>query len=123
MKTVDEQYIRPDIACGVKGCPLCEQSGNANLVLKLQGQVLAEEDDSEMISESSNNFYGQAGSKESVASKIGKLFVIDHFFARNQIDILENCDILSNLVVSDTILRYLNRENIQTFHGLRNTLE
>ena len=24
VKTVDEKYIRPDIACGVKGCPLCE---------------------------------------------------------------------------------------------------
>jgi len=34
VKTVAEQYIRPDIACGVKGCPLCEQS-NANLILKL----------------------------------------------------------------------------------------
>ena len=57
------------------------------------------------------------------ASKIGKVFVIDHHFALDQIDIIENCDILSNLVVPDTVLKHLFKKNVQTFHGLRNTLE
>jgi hypothetical protein len=54
---------------------------------------------------------------------IDKVFIIDHLFALNQIDLLENCDCLSNVVVADTVLRYLNQKNIQAFHGLRNTLE
>ena len=43
--------------------------------------------------------------------------------AVNQIDLLENCEILSNLVIPDSVLKYLNRKNIQSFHALRNTLE
>lgn len=44
-------------------------------------------------------------------------------FALNRIDVLENCEALTNLVVPDTVLRYLNRKSIQSFHGLRNTME
>ena len=40
-----------------------------------------------------------------------------------QIDLIENCDVLSNVVVCDSILRHLNRVNIQAFHGLRNISE
>ena len=52
------------------------------------------------------------GEEPSPAQKIGKIFIIDHHFALDQIDILENCDILSNLVIPDTVLRHLNRKNV-----------
>jgi len=52
-----------------------------------------------------------------------KLFIIDHLFALNQIDTIENCGTISNVIVPDTVLRYLNRKNIQSFHGLRNTMD
>jgi len=48
-----------------------------------------------------------------------RLFIIDHLFALNQIDTIENCGTISNVIVPDTVLRYLNRKNIQSFHGLR----
>ena len=57
------------------------------------------------------------------AKSISKVFIIDHLFALNQIDIIENCDTLTNIVVPDTVLKNLNRKSIMTFHGLRNTLE
>lgn len=78
--------------------------------LKLKGGP----EDEEMLAEDQ---------EPSPAQKIGKIFIIDHHFALDQIDILENCDILSNLVIPDTVLRHLNRKNVQAFHGLRNTLE
>lgn len=43
--------------------------------------------------------------------------------ALNQIDLIENCEILCNLVVPDSVVKYLNTKNIQTFHAMRNTLE
>ena len=49
--------------------------------------------------------------------------MIDHCLALNQIDFIENCEILSNLVVPDSVVKYLNSKNIQTFHALRNTIE
>lgn len=54
---------------------------------------------------------------------MSKIFIIDHLFALNQIDTIENCSAISNIVVPDTVLRYLNRKNIQSFHGLRNTMD
>jgi hypothetical protein len=44
--------------------------------------------------------------------QLNKIFIIDHLFALNQIDLIENCDALSNLVVSDTILRHLQKKHI-----------
>ena len=79
-----------------------------NLDLNLNSKI----EDVEMRSENSEQGF-----------KMDKVFIIDHIFALNQIDILENCNILSNLVIPDTVLRYLNRKNIQAFHGLRNTME
>ena len=66
---------------------------------------------------------GPSSPRINAAAQVNKLFIIDHHFALNQIDIIENCDTLTNLVVPDTVLRHLNRKNIQSFHGLRNTLE
>jgi hypothetical protein len=54
---------------------------------------------------------------------IDGLFIVDHLLALNRTEVLENCDALSNLVIPDTVLRYLNRKNIQAFHGIRNTME
>ena len=55
--------------------------------------------------------------------KIDKIFIVDHHFALNQIDLIENCDVLSNVVVVDSVLKHLNKINIQAFHGLRNVIE
>ena len=56
-------------------------------------------------------------------NRMEKIFIVDHLFALNQIDTIENCSAISNVVVPDTVLRYLNRKNIQSFHGLRNTMD
>ena len=60
---------------------------------------------------------------DSAHNALDKILIIDHVFALNRIDVLENCEALTNLVVPDTVLRYLNRKSIQAFHGLRNTME
>ena len=49
------------------------------------------------------------GTAESESTSI---LIIDHLFALNQIDTIENCSTISNVVVPDTALRYLNRKNI-----------
>ena len=40
---------------------------------------------------------------------IDKIFIIDHHFALNQIDLIENCDVLSNVVLADSILKHVNK--------------
>lgn len=52
-----------------------------------------------------------------------RIYIVDHLFALNQYDFIENCDALSNFVLPDTVLRYLNRKNIQSFHGMKNLIE
>ena len=44
-----------------------------------------------------------------VRNTIDKVFIIDHHFALNQIDIIENCDVLSNVVIPDSVLKHLNK--------------
>lgn len=71
-----------------------------------------------------NSVFKSPESPRAMAGKqISKVYIIDHLFALNQIDFIENCDTLTNVIVPDTVLRQLHRKNIQTFHGLRNTLE
>lgn len=77
----------------------------------------------EIDSAHSDSLEFQGGGRVNPAKALGKIFVIDHLVALNKIDLLENCEILSNLVVCDTLLKFLNRKNIQSFHALRNTLE
>lgn len=38
------------------------------------------------------------------------IYIIDHQFALNQYDFIENCNVLSNLVLSDSVLKYINRK-------------
>ncbi len=52
----------------------------------------------------------QDSSEES--SDIDKLFIIDHQFALNQIDFIENCSHLKNVVVLDSVLKHVNKANI-----------
>ena len=40
---------------------------------------------------------------------IDKIFIIDHHLALNQIDLIENCEVLANVVVADTVLKHLNK--------------
>lgn len=50
-------------------------------------------------------------SSEDEASKIDidKIFIIDHQFALDQIDFIENCAHLKNVVVIDSVLKHLNK--------------
>ena len=57
------------------------------------------------------------------ATTLSKIFIPDHLFALSQIDTIENCTALTNLAVPDTVLRYLHRKNIQSFHSLRNVMD
>jgi len=41
--------------------------------------------------------------------KIDKLFIIDHQFAMDQYDFIENCAHLRNVVVLDSVLKHLNK--------------
>lgn len=41
---------------------------------------------------------------------IDKIFIIDHHFALNQIDMIENCDVLANVVLPDCVLKHLNKQ-------------
>jgi len=52
-----------------------------------------------------------------------RIYIVDHLFTLNQFDFIENCEALSNFVLPDTVLRYLNRKNIQSFHGMKNLIE
>lgn len=48
---------------------------------------------------------------ESEENKINdRIYIIDHSFALNQFDFIENCEGLSNFVLPDTVLKYLNRK-------------
>ena len=38
------------------------------------------------------------------------IYIVDHSFALNQFDFIENCDALSNFVLPDTVLKYMNRK-------------
>jgi hypothetical protein len=41
--------------------------------------------------------------------EIDKIFILDHQFALEQIDIIENCSHLKNVVVCDSVLKHLNK--------------
>lgn len=43
-------------------------------------------------------------------ARIDKIFIIDHHFALDQIDLIENCDVLSNLVIVDSVLKHMNKQ-------------
>lgn len=104
VKTVDEQYLRSDIPCGHNACPICDKNDHCRLELSLAGQ------DTQMDT-------------GDMPARIDKIFIIDHHFALDQIDLIENCDVLSNLVIVDSVLKHMNKQNIQAFYGLRNTIE
>jgi hypothetical protein len=90
MKTVDEQYVRQDVPCGLSDCPLCDK--NFSCRIKLEQTAT----DSKMV-------------EDDQAPGCNRVFIIDHWFAADQIDLIENCDILRNVVVSDSVLKYLNK--------------
>jgi len=47
-----------------------------------------------------------------VRKTIDKIFIVDHHFALNQIDLIENCDVLANIVIPDSVLKHVNKINI-----------
>jgi hypothetical protein len=56
-------------------------------------------------------------------SKIQDVFLIDTDFALNQIDFLINFEPLSKVIVPDTVLKHVNKKNIQLFHQLKEIIE
>ena len=99
VKTLDEQYLRGDIPCGVATCTQCDVNPNCRLQLELNGHEQSRKVDVDMSDEDGGP----------LADKIDKIFIIDHHFALNQIDLIENCDVLSNVVVIDSVLKHLNK--------------
>ena len=47
---------------------------------------------------------------DGIAPHSGVIYIVDHQFALNQYDFIENCQALSNFVLPDTVLKYLNRK-------------
>jgi len=39
-----------------------------------------------------------------------RLYILDHLFALNQFDFIENCQVLSNVVLCDAVLKHVNRK-------------
>ena len=39
-----------------------------------------------------------------------KIYIVDHKFALNQYDFIENCEALSNFVLPDTVMKYINKK-------------
>ena len=99
VKMLDEQYLRQDVPCGLANCPICEANPNCKLELLLKG---AQPD--RVMAMGSEDEDGAEPRK-----KIDKIFILDHHFALNQIDLIENCDVLSNVVVPDSVLKHLNK--------------
>ena len=99
---LEEQYLREDVPCGHTSCPICETNPYCRLELGLIGAKNVNSDDM-MIAESDED------QNAVVRKTIDKVFIIDHHFALNQIDIIENCDVLSNVVIPDSVLKHLNK--------------
>lgn len=48
--------------------------------------------------------------EENEKTIVDKIYIIDHLFGLNQIDFIENCQVLSNVVIPDSVLKHLNRK-------------
>ena len=59
-----------------------------------------------------------SGDIAAVPKTIDKIFIIDHHFALNQIDLIENCDVLANVVVPDSVLKHVNKMYVNLFSSL-----
>ena len=100
VKVLDEQYLRQDVPCGLKNWPGSENNPNCRLELNLIGRPAA--GDRVMAA-------AAADDEPEERKTIDKIFIIDHHFALNQIDLIENCDVLSNVVLADSILKHVNK--------------
>ena len=100
---LDEQYLREDVPCGVLACPVCETNPHCRLELELRGVQSASQPDRVMSSIDDADDYVEP------RKSIDKIFIIDHHFALNQFDIIENCDVLANVVVPDSVLKHINK--------------
>ena len=100
---LDEQYLRQDVPCGVGVCPICETNPNCRLELNLRGIEAASQPDRVMSGIGDDDDYIEP------RRVIDKIFIIDHHFALNQFDLIENCDVLSNIVLPDSVLKHVNK--------------
>ena len=73
VKTLDEQYLRSDIPCGLTDCPLCDSNLNCRLKLDLADSKLQRR-----VSEDEDMEDGESGA---APKRIDKIFIIDHHFA------------------------------------------
>ena len=116
IKKIDEQYIRCDLPCGLANCPFCDKnyskppapylflSAACRLHLQLASAHENKRADAHMRSADSSNSDDESGGEA-----IDRVFVIDHQFALNQIDFIENCPHLKNVVVADSVLKHMNK--------------
>jgi len=110
IKTVEEQYLRKDIPCGLSNCPICDKNESnkipnppfidCTIEMALSGQMQEKEE-----------------------SAIPDLFILDHEFLLNQRDFLENFEPLSKMIICDGLMKDINRRNIQAFHQIRNLID
>ena len=102
--------MRKDIPCGIANCPLCDKneskhaSNNTLIDCNLQLQFK-----SSLVNKHASDVNMLDEGDES-AFKSDIIYIIDHQFALNQFDFIENCQALSNFVLPDTVLRYLNKK-------------
>ena len=89
--------------CGLATCPVCETNPNCHLELGLKGSGPNQKD--VVMAGAASDDDGQMEVKKS----IDKIFIIDHHFALNLIDVIENCDVLSNVVIPDSVLKHVNK--------------
>ena len=103
---LDEQYLRQDVPCGVVSCPVCETNPHCRLELCLRGVAAAPQQPDRVMSS-----VDEAGEDDYVEPRqvIDKIFIIDHHFALNQFDLIENCDVLANVVLPDSVLKHVNK--------------
>lgn len=102
VKTVEEQYIRQDVPCGLCDCPVCDR----NFSCRLKFEDLRSQD-AEMVSADDDNEVDFINTGDSPGCN--GVFIVDHWFLQDHIDMVENCDTLRNVVISDSILKHLNK--------------
>ena len=90
VRQVEEQYLRNDIPCGLSNCPLCDKNESNNLFYKSIDCNLSLEFKSSHLMKRDEEMKGDDES-EAATQIADKIYIVDHSFALNQFDFIENC--------------------------------
>jgi hypothetical protein len=77
VKSVDEQYLRNDVPCGLNDCPLCDVNATCLLQLNLQNKK-ASRDVTMHTHEEGGIFVDPSYCHKTIDNRI---YIIDHHFA------------------------------------------